>query len=222
MQSLHARSTRTCIATQNAATRRAVVVQASKGFGAAQPKKFVQRKDAATPDPCPCESGKAYKNCCGPYHRSEALAPTPEATLRARFAAFNKAEPDYILNTTHPDYHIHQYNVPTPGGAQDRLREDVATGCNRFAYTGLKIVKTEPGVNEYEGYVAYEYLSRKRSAPGAPITEAEVKDAAAWSRTAERGRFLKTSTGLWQFVDAQTATFDASMLSGLQEPAAAQ
>lgn len=37
-------------------------------------------------------------------------------------------------------------------------------------------------------YVAYEYLSRKRSAPGAPITEAEVKDAAAWSRTAERGR----------------------------------
>lgn len=30
----------------------------------------------------------ASQNCCGPYHRSEALAPTPEATLRARFAAF--------------------------------------------------------------------------------------------------------------------------------------
>lgn len=49
----------------------------------------------------------------------------------------------------HP--HATPSQVPTPGGAQDRLREDVATGCNRFAYTGLKIVKTEPGVNEYEG-----------------------------------------------------------------------
>ncbi|KXZ46901.1 hypothetical protein GPECTOR_39g395 [Gonium pectorale] len=115
-------------------------------------------------------------------------------------------------------------SVPTPGGAAERLREDVAAGCNKFAYTGLKIVGTEPGVNEYEGYVSFEYLFRKRSAPGAPLTEEELKDTTAWSRTAERCRFLRTQSGVWQFVDYQTATFDAGMLGGIAsgsaEPAA--
>ncbi|EFJ52981.1 hypothetical protein VOLCADRAFT_102602 [Volvox carteri f. nagariensis] len=197
--------------------RLCIVQAATKGFGA-KPKAVPKpKKDNPAPEPCPCDSGKAYKNCCGAVHRGETVAATPEATLRARFSAFVKGEADYLITTTHPDYHVNHYQVPIPGGAVERLREDVAGACNKFAFTGLRVVGAEPGVNEYEGYVSFEYLSRKRSAPGAPVTEEEVRDTTAWSRTAERCRFLRTSSGTWQFVDYQTATFDSSMLGGLQE-----
>ncbi|KAG2488827.1 hypothetical protein HYH03_012626 [Edaphochlamys debaryana] len=202
------------------ARRRAVIAQAKKGFGAPVKPKQVQKKDQEQPAPCPCESGKAYKNCCESIHTGAQKAATPEATLRARFSAYCKAQPDYVIRTTHPDYHINHYGVATPGGAPEKLAEDVAVACNRFAFMGLKVVKTEPGVNDHEGYVSFEYLSRKRSAPGAQVTEAEVKDLGAWSRTAERCRFLLSpSSGEWQFVDYQTATFDAASLGGGAAPA---
>ncbi|GIL89723.1 hypothetical protein Vretimale_16614 [Volvox reticuliferus] len=204
-----------CVSRQS----RQLVTQAvlSKGFGAKPKVAPKPKKDQPVPEPCPCDSGKAYKKCCGAVHRGDAVASTPEATLRARFSAYVKGNAEYLIGTTHPDYHVNHYQVPTPGGAPERLREDVAGACDKFAFTGLRIVGTEPGVNDYEGYVSFEYLSRKRSAPGAPVTEEEVRDTTAWSRTAERCRFLRTSNDVWQFVDYQTATFDSSMLGGLQQ-----
>lgn len=41
--------------------------------------------------------------------------------------------------------------VTVPGGAAERLREDVASACNKFAFMGLKIVGSEAGVDEHEG-----------------------------------------------------------------------
>lgn len=199
--------------------RKSFCVAAAKGFGVARPKAPPKSKQPATPpEPCPCQSGKSYKNCCELVHNGSVGGGTPETTLRARFAAYVKGQQEFLVSTTHPDYHIFHYQVPTPGGATDRLREDIATACNKFAFTGLKILKSEPGENEFEGYVSYEYLSRKRSAPGAPLTEEELKSTTDWSRTAERSRFLNTSSG-WQFVDYQTATFDANMLSDVAQPA---
>ncbi|PNH04264.1 hypothetical protein TSOC_009590 [Tetrabaena socialis] len=197
------------------------VAAAKGGFGGAVRKVAPRVKHEQTVmEPCPCASGKSYKNCCQAVHTGKSSADTPEATLRARFAAFAKGQADYIIGTTHGDYHIHHYQVATPGGAEERLREDVAGACNKFAFTGLKIVSNEPGVAEHEGYVSFEYLSRKRSVPGAPVPEEELRDTAAWSRTAERCRFVRTSSGAWQFVDYNTITLPANMLPEAATPAA--
>ncbi|HEY6459638.1 MAG TPA: YchJ family metal-binding protein [Polyangiaceae bacterium] len=53
---------------------------------------------------CPCTSGRAYADCCAPYHRGEREAPTPEALMRSRFAAFARADASYLWRTLHPDH----------------------------------------------------------------------------------------------------------------------
>ena len=39
-------------------------------------------------DTCPCGSGKPYAACCGPLHAGEKPAPTAEALMRSRYAAY--------------------------------------------------------------------------------------------------------------------------------------
>ncbi|MCC2318501.1 YchJ family protein [Cellulomonas chengniuliangii] len=55
-----------------------------------------------TRDRCPCLSGQTYDECCGRFHRGEALAPTAEALMRSRFSAFAVGDVDYLLRTWHP------------------------------------------------------------------------------------------------------------------------
>jgi len=55
-----------------------------------------------SPDLCPCCSGKAYRECCQPWHSGQP-APTPDALMRSRYAAFVLRNPDYLLATWHPD-----------------------------------------------------------------------------------------------------------------------
>lgn len=54
-----------------------------------------------TTAPCPCGSGKDYAQCCGQYHAG-AVAPTAEALMRSRYAAFVLGKVDYLLATWHP------------------------------------------------------------------------------------------------------------------------
>jgi SEC-C motif-containing protein len=54
---------------------------------------------------CPCESGQAYGNCCGPWHAGLTAgqhAPTPEALMRSRYSAYVLGLLDYLLATWHP------------------------------------------------------------------------------------------------------------------------
>ena len=51
---------------------------------------------------CPCCSGKAYEECCMPYHDAEVFAPTAEALMRSRYAAFVVHDADYLFETTLP------------------------------------------------------------------------------------------------------------------------
>ncbi|GAA3220223.1 YchJ family protein [Oerskovia jenensis] len=69
---------------------------------------------------CPCLSGETYGACCGRYHRGlatgpstgtvggsevsglAASAPTAEALMRSRYAAFAVGDADYLLATWHP------------------------------------------------------------------------------------------------------------------------
>jgi SEC-C motif domain protein len=74
--------------------------------------------------PCPCESGRTYFECCGPFHAfiraglvakmppgaaqtdgfhiDEVHAPTPEALMRSRYSAYVLGLADYLLATWHP------------------------------------------------------------------------------------------------------------------------
>ena len=47
----------------------------------------MKRKKNA-PAPCPCGSGRAFDECCGPFLSGAAAAPTPEALMRSRYAAY--------------------------------------------------------------------------------------------------------------------------------------
>jgi SEC-C motif-containing protein len=56
--------------------------------------------------PCPCDSGRKYKKCCGIFHKG-ALPKTAEQLMRSRYSAFAAANFKYIIKTTHkqnPDY----------------------------------------------------------------------------------------------------------------------
>jgi len=50
---------------------------------------------------CPCGSGLLYNNCCQPYHLKAKIAPTAEALMRSRYAAFVVADGGYLFETTH-------------------------------------------------------------------------------------------------------------------------
>jgi SEC-C motif-containing protein len=50
---------------------------------------------------CPCGS-VAYDDCCGPLHRGERQAATPEELMRSRYSAYALAETDYVWRTWHP------------------------------------------------------------------------------------------------------------------------
>lgn len=50
-------------------------------------------------DTCACGSGQDRAACCGPYLDGTASAPTAEALMRSRYAAFVEGREDYLLAT---------------------------------------------------------------------------------------------------------------------------
>lgn len=51
---------------------------------------------------CPCASGRAYADCCGPLHAGARAAATAEALMRSRYSAFARGDAAYLLDTWHP------------------------------------------------------------------------------------------------------------------------
>ncbi len=76
---------------------------------------------------CPCHSGLRYRDCCRPYHEGERPAPTPEALMRSRYAAFALGLDAYLDRTLVRD-HPHRNTAPPPA---------------RFRYMGLRILHAE-------------------------------------------------------------------------------
>ena len=53
---------------------------------------------------CPCGSKRDYDNCCGPFHRGEALPQTAEELMRSRYSAFAKTKTSYLKDTYWPKF----------------------------------------------------------------------------------------------------------------------
>ena len=82
---------------------------------------------------CPCGLGRPYADCCGPFHRGEAHAPTAEALMRSRYAAFATGNADYLVKTLHP-------SKRTPGEAQDLKKS-----LKQTEWVGLIVLRTSGG-----------------------------------------------------------------------------
>ena len=84
-------------------------------------------------DSCPCCSGKAYDDCCGPLHSGKDVAKTAEQLMRSRFSAYAKKQIDYLYETTHPDKRSASY------------RDEMAAWANRAEFTKLEILAKRQG-----------------------------------------------------------------------------
>jgi SEC-C motif domain protein len=58
--------------------------------------------ELADDDRCPCLSGETYSQCCGPFHRGAANAPTAERLMRSRYSAYVVGDAAYLLQSWHP------------------------------------------------------------------------------------------------------------------------
>ena len=69
---------------------------------------------------CPCACGRALAACCGALHDAFAAghglaAPTPEALMRSRYAAFVLDLRPYLLATWHASTRPAELDPPEPG-----------------------------------------------------------------------------------------------------------
>ncbi|CAM9477866.1 unnamed protein product, partial [Laminaria digitata] len=90
--------------------------------------------------PCPCFSGKPYGECCKPFHEGE-KKPQPVEVMRARYAAFACAMPQFIMKSTHPDHEDF---------AKPNWRQEILVFCNNYRFTGLEVgpLEEDPDTNE--------------------------------------------------------------------------
>ncbi|WKG05249.1 YchJ family protein [Mycolicibacterium sp. HK-90] len=77
---------------------------------------------------CPCGTGLAYADCCGPLHAGGRPAPTAVALMRSRFSAFALGDVAYLLTSWHP-----------------RTRPSDLTLDATIAWRRLQIVDTDAG-----------------------------------------------------------------------------
>lgn len=95
-------------------------------------------------DTCPCGSGRDLADCCGPYLSGEKPAPTAEALMRSRYAAFATGNIDYLEGTLLPE---------TRG---DFDRASVTEWAASSEWTGLQVKSTEGGQpGDTEGWVEF-------------------------------------------------------------------
>ncbi|CEP37978.1 MULTISPECIES: YchJ family protein [unclassified Halomonas] len=120
---------------------------------------------------CPCGSHLTLEQCCGRYHQGE-LAPTPEALMRSRYAAFVLGLTDYLLATWHPS-----------------TRPGELTPDPEAEWKSLSIVAAEPP-REDTGYVHFKacFYERGREQGGAKKR---------WHVLEEVSRFVKEQQRWW-------------------------
>ena len=139
---------------------------------------------------CPCGSGEEYASCCQPHHDGTAPADavTPEAIVRARFSAYVKNLPKYIVASTHPDSKDMK-RKDDPAEAREQLEKDAEATMKKVNFTSLRVKSTKE--NDGETFVTYE-VSYKG---------AGKKNRGGTKTLAERSRYKKAD-GEFKYFDA--------------------
>jgi len=90
---------------------------------------------------CPCGTGKAWSDCCGPYLLRQKNAPNPEALMRSRYTAYSVNDLDYIERT-----------MKSP--ALDHFdRDDKSREAQTICWTHLEVLNTAG--NATRGFVEF-------------------------------------------------------------------
>lgn len=139
---------------------------------------------AAAPVRCPCLSGDPYAECCAPYHRGAAVAPTAERLMRSRYSAFAIGDAAYLLATWHPQ------TRPDPAG----FALDDSIRWYRLDILG----RSGGGVLDSEGEV--EFVAHHKPRP-TPDATPRTHPAPVAGRQHERSRFVREN-GRWFYLDA--------------------
>ena len=82
---------------------------------------------------CPCGSQKPLAQCCAPYLESQLAAPTAEALMRSRYAAYCFRNVDYLLKTEYPSRHTTD------------SRQLITATANSVFWLNLNVLATEAG-----------------------------------------------------------------------------
>ena len=98
---------------------------------------------------CPCESGRPFEHCCGPY-LAGAPAPTAESLMRSRYTAYVRHDIDYLVATHDPET------------AKDLDRDATARWAQESTWLGLQILDVVGGgAGDQQGEV--EFVARWRA-----------------------------------------------------------
>lgn len=82
---------------------------------------------------CPCGSRTPYAECCHRYHSGHKPAPTPEALMRSRYAAYFFRLTDYLVSTHHPETR------------DPNLKEELQQTIQNPKWRSLRIIQTSKG-----------------------------------------------------------------------------
>jgi SEC-C motif-containing protein len=94
---------------------------------------------------CPCQSGKAFKQCCQPLIEGKKQAETAEQLMRARYTAYTQVQMDFIEKTHDPENN------------SDIDMEESREWAETTKWTGLEIIETKQGgVHDDIGTVEFE------------------------------------------------------------------
>ena len=123
--------------------------------------------------PCPCQSGLTYADCCRPLHQGMPAADA-EKLMRSRYAAFVLQNIDYIIHTTVP--------------AQQPLLDAAALAqwAAQIEWLGLDVLRHDPHVGKHHSLV--EFAAYFAGAGGKRETHHE------------RSAFV-LANGRWYFID---------------------
>lgn len=92
---------------------------------------------------CLCHSGKAYAECCQPFHEGRAV-PNPLLLMRSRYAAYALQLPEYIIKTTHRDH-------PSFKEDHQQWSKEILEFCRKTKFEDLEICD----FNEEEATVSF-------------------------------------------------------------------
>lgn len=82
---------------------------------------------------CPCCSGNPYNSCCEPYHKGT-LPTTAEQLMRARYSAYAKDLPLFIIKTTHPSNPDYDHD-------KEQWQESISAFSQNTQFAKLEIEK---------------------------------------------------------------------------------
>ena len=123
---------------------------------------------------CPCKSGKAFGECCGPILSGAAKAETAEALMRARYSAYATGSVAFLKTSA------------TTEGLKEFDEESSKAWSRAATWHGLEVIRTEGG--------------QKGDATGAVEFRALYTANGEFCNHHELARFVKEADG-WKFSD---------------------